>query len=316
MADRVNQHQQGRYVAAEALTRELARLDARGAHQQHRQDAGRLQEAHHRELQGQQLLGAVAGTAVQVDLGVEAALQPGLGREGPHQRQTADRLGEQGGQLAHLFLAALRSAHHPGPEQAHQHGHQRRQQQRADGQLPVEPHHVAEHHQQLQGRWGGVLNRLVDHLADTVRVLGEAVGEIARGELLQGAELQPLQPGEQPAAQLLAHLQGRVGQQRVLAKLGQLLQQEHREGQANDPQHPVEVAGADGGNELARQPREQRPADHEHEGAQPAGHQAAAMGLQQRQQAPEAGRWGCEHRGKLSALFWRTFPNPSGWISS
>ena len=84
MGDRVDQHQQGRHVAAEALAVEAAGLNPGGAEQQHGEDAGRFQKAHHRVLQGQQFEGAVAGPTVQVDFGVEALLQPGLGREGPH----------------------------------------------------------------------------------------------------------------------------------------------------------------------------------------------------------------------------------------
>ena len=43
-------------------------------------------------------------------------------------------------------------------------------------------------------------------LADAIGVFGEAVGEVAGGEFFQHAEVKPLQPCEQAAAQLLAHL--------------------------------------------------------------------------------------------------------------
>ena len=196
MADRIDQHQQGRHIAAEALAVEVAALDAGCAHQQHRQDPGRLQKAHHRILESQQPLGAVTGAAVQIDLRFEALLQPGFGGKGAHQRQPADRFTEQGGQLTHLLLAFLGRPHHLGAEHAHQHRHQRGEDQRAQRQLPVEPHHVAKHHHQLQNGGGGVLDRFVDHLADAVGVLGEAIGEVAGREFLQHAEIQPLQPGE------------------------------------------------------------------------------------------------------------------------
>ena len=289
VADRIDQHQQGRHIAAESLAVEVAALDAGGPHQQHRQDAGGLQEAHHRVLQGQQPLGAVAGAAVQVDLGFEALLQPGFGGEGPHQRQPGDRLPQQGGQFAHLLLALFGRPHHLGAEQAHQHRHQGRQQQGAQRQFPVEPHHVAEHHHQLQGRGGGVLNRFVDHLTDAVGVLGEPVGEVAGGEFLQHAEIQPLQPGKQAAAQLLAHPQRWPRQQGVLAELGHFLQHEHRQGQADHLQHAAEIPGADGRDQLPRQPGQQRPTGHKHEHAQPPRQQGRAVGVQQRQQATEAG---------------------------
>ena len=123
MRNRINQHQQGRHIAAEAGRAELLTLDPGRTHQQDRQDPGCLQEAHHRILEGQQALGAETGLAMEVDFGFETGLQPGLGREGPHQGQAPNRLPQQGGQLAHLLLAAFGGAHHPGPEQTHQHGH-------------------------------------------------------------------------------------------------------------------------------------------------------------------------------------------------
>ena len=129
MADRIDQHQQGRHIAAEALGIEPTGLNARRTDQQHRQDPGRLEKPHHRVLQGQQPLGPVAGPTMQVDLVVKALLQPGFCRKRPHQRQAADRFAQQAGQFADLLLAALGRPHHPRPEQTHQHRHQRGQHQ-------------------------------------------------------------------------------------------------------------------------------------------------------------------------------------------
>lgn len=305
MGDRIDQHQQGRHIAAEALAGEAARLNPRGADQQHREDASRFDEAHHRMLQRQQAHGAVAGTAVQIDLLLKALLQPGLGSKGAHQGQAADRFSQQAGQFAHLLLTAFGRPHHPRPEGAHQHSHQGRQQHGGQRQLPIEEDHVAEHHDQLEQAGGGVLNRFVDHLGHPVGVFGEAVGEITGGEFLQGGELQTLQAGEQLAAQRLAHLQGRGGQQGVLAELGQLLHQKHQQGQADRPEHRWKITGADGGDQLAGQPGEQGPAGHKDHHADPAGDQIAAMGPEQRQQPAKTGWWGCEHRRTLSAPFRR-----------
>ena len=74
MADGVDQHQQGCHIAAEPLAVEIAALDAGGSHQQHCQDPCRFKEAHHWILQGQQALGAIAGPAVQINLGFKALL--------------------------------------------------------------------------------------------------------------------------------------------------------------------------------------------------------------------------------------------------
>ena len=204
-------------------------------------------------LQRQQAQGAVAGAAVLLHLLVEALLQPGLGGVGPHQGQAGDGLGQQARQLAHLALAALGRCHHPGAETAHQQGDHGGQQQGGQGQGPVEPEHRGQHRQQLQGAGQGVVDRLVDHLAHPVGVLGEAVGEVAGGELVEGAEAQLLQPGEQLLAQTLAHPQGRIRQQAVLAELGQFLHQEHQQGQQHRAGAAGQVAGAERGDQAAGQ---------------------------------------------------------------
>ena len=179
-------------------------------------------------LGSQQLQGAIAGMAVLVDFAVKPLLQPGFGGKGAHQGQARDRFPQQGGQIAHLFLAAFGGGHHPGAEATHQQGHHGGQQQGGQGQGPVEPQHVAQHHQQLQGAGGAVLDGFVDDITDPVGVFGEAVGEIAGREFFEGAEIQLLQAGKQLAAQILADPQGRIRQQGVLAELGQLLHQKHR----------------------------------------------------------------------------------------
>ncbi|MEY3735769.1 MAG: hypothetical protein RLZZ624_828 [Cyanobacteriota bacterium] len=200
MTDRVDQHQQRRHIAAEALGIDRLTADAHGTDQEHRQDSCRFDEADNGMLQGQQLEAAVAGAAMQIDLGVKAILQPGFGGVSPHQGQARNRLGQQRRQLTDLLLAAFRRRHHPGAEGADQHGHKGRQQQRGQGQLPVEPDHVAEHHQQLQQTWRGVVHQLVDHLADAIGVFREPIGEIAGRESLQRGEAQRLQAGKQLAA--------------------------------------------------------------------------------------------------------------------
>ena len=290
VANRIDQHQQGSHIAAEALAIQALGLDARCSHQQHRENAGRFDEAHHRVLQGQQAQGAVAGLAMQVDFGVEPLLEPGFRGKGPHQGQAADGFAEEAGQVTHLFLAALGCAHHPGAKAAHQQGHDRGQQQGGQGQGPVEPHHVAQHHHQLQGTGGGVLDGLVNHLPHPVGVFGEPVGEIAGGQLFQRPKIQGLQPGKQAAAQLLAHPQGWPCQEDVLAELGGLLHHENHQGRPNRAGHGREVAGANGGNQLTGQPGQQGPAGHKNEHAQPTQQQATAVGLQQRPEGAKAGR--------------------------
>jgi len=187
-------------------------------------------------------------------------------------------------------LALFGGAHDLGAKQADQHGHQGGQQQGPDRELPVQPDHVAEDHHQLQDRRGGVLDRLVDDLAHTVGVFGEAVGQVSGGEFFEHPEIEPLQPGKEPTPQFLADLQGWPGQEGVLAELGHLLEHEDRQGQADDLEHPVELPGTDGGDQLTGQPGQQGPAADKDEHANPTRDQRGAVGLQQRQQTPEAGR--------------------------
>ena len=178
VTDRIDQHQQSGHIAAEALAIEITRLNACSAEGQNGQDADDLNEPDHRVLEGHQAVGAVASQAVLVDLGLEALLQPGFRGEGPHQGQSFDGFGQQARQFADFVLTAFGGRHHPGAEQADQHRHQRRDQNDRHGEFPVQPGHVPEHGHQLQCTGDGVLDCLVDHFADPVRILGEAVGQI------------------------------------------------------------------------------------------------------------------------------------------
>ena len=129
-------------------------------------------------LQRQQTHGAVARPAVLLNLLFKALLQPRLSRKRAHQRQTRDGLAQQPRQLTHLLLTALSGGQHPPRKAAHQHSHQRRQQQRGHRQLPIQRDHVAEHDHQLKNAGNGLLDVLVDHLADPIGVFGQAIGEI------------------------------------------------------------------------------------------------------------------------------------------
>ena len=288
--DRINQDQQRRNETAEAGATEPTCTDAQGTDQQHRQDAGGLNETHHRVLQGQQPHRAVAGAAMQLNLLLKTLLQPGFSCKSTHQGQSGNGFPQQPRQLAHLLLAAFSRTQNPGGKTADQHGHHRCQQDGGDRELPIQQHHVAEHHHQLQDAGDRFLDVLVDHLTDAIGVFREAVGEITGGELLQRSKFQPLQPSEDLPPQRLGHMQCRRSQQGVLAELSQLLHKEDRERQHDHPQHPREITITDGGDQLAGLHGQQRPGAHKQEHAHAACKKAGAVGAQQRQQPAKTGR--------------------------
>ena len=180
MGDRVDQHHQTGEVAAQARDGEVVALDPPGRKAEHGKEPHHLDHPHHGMLQGNQVVRAVPGLAMLVDLVFKAPLQPGFRRKGPHERQPFDGFTEQPCQLADLFLTLFGGRHHPGTKKTDQPDDQGRQQENGCGELPVEPEHVAEHRHQLQHAGEGVMHRLVKHFAHPIGILGEPVGEVPR----------------------------------------------------------------------------------------------------------------------------------------
>ena len=92
--DRIDQDQQRRNEAAEAGTAQATGTDPQGTDQKDGQDPSGFDEAHHWVLQRQQPHGAVAGTAVLLDLLFKALLQPRLSGKRAHERQARDGLAQ------------------------------------------------------------------------------------------------------------------------------------------------------------------------------------------------------------------------------
>ena len=178
MSDRIDQHDQTGQIAAETGNRQVTAFDPPGGKPQNGEQTDHFNDAHDRVLKRHEAVGALARLTVLSDFLLEAILQPGLRRERPHQRQALDRFSQQTGQLTDLLLAAFSGTHHLSAEQADQPDDHRRQQKNGEGQLPVQPEHGAQHHQQLKDAGNGVVNRLVEHLTDAVGILGEAIGQI------------------------------------------------------------------------------------------------------------------------------------------
>ena len=129
-------------------------------------------------LQCNKAVGAVPGLTMLINLVFKSTLKPGLCGKRSHKRQALDGLAEQTGQFAHFFLTAFGGRHHLGAKQADQPDNQRCQQQDGSREFPVQPEHVPQHRQQLERTWQCVVNRFVQHFADTIRVFGQSVREI------------------------------------------------------------------------------------------------------------------------------------------
>ena len=241
VGDRVDQNDQTRQVTAEACDVEITALNPPGGQAQHREQTDHLDDPDNGMLQGDQVVSALPGLAVLVNFLLKPILQPGFGGKGTHQRQPFNRLSKKSSQFTDFFLTAFRGHHHPCPEQADQPDDQRCQQQDRQGQLPVQPHHGSENHQQLQNTGHRVVDALVEHLADAVRILGESIGEITGGQLFQRTQLNGLEGAEQLSPQTLAHLKGWIRQKGVLAELSQLLNREDQHTLTDQLQHTVEI---------------------------------------------------------------------------
>ena len=255
-------------------------------------------------LQGHKAVRALSCLTVLSDLLFKAILQPWLRRKSPHQGQTFNGFTKQTGQFTHFLLAAFCRAHHLSPEQADQPDDHRSQQKNGEAEFPVQPEHGAEHHEQLQQTGNRVVDCLVEHLAHTIGVLGEAVGEIPCRQLFQSTQLHTLQRAEKFATQALAHLESRPGQERVLTELRQLLNGKNQHPLPDQLHHTIQITGAESRKQLTGQLNQQRKTADVDQHAGPTQEQLTKVWAQQRYQSPEAGLRGFEHGGTVSMVLW------------